>query len=195
MTNDFASFTTKYITLLQDEMDSILTPSTLEKMEEALEAITKCNREGGTVWLIGNGGSASLASHMATDLQLAGVKAIALTDVANITTQGNDDGFEYIFSNQLETLGRKGDIVIAISGSGESINIIYAITKAQYMEIYSIGVVGFNGGDMVLSVNSYWKPSLLLHFPSPHMGRSQDGHQIILHVLCYWLMELKKGKI
>src|ERR1700722_2408633 len=84
-----------------------------------------------TVWLVGDGGAASLAAHMATDLQLAGVRALPLTDVAAITTIGNDQSFAQTFSAQLERVAEGGDILIAISTSGNSMNILNAIAYAR----------------------------------------------------------------
>ena len=105
-----------------------------------VEAIKKARR----VYLIGNGGSAANAIHIANDLVLScGVKAHALTaDVAILTAIGNDNGYEYVFSRQLEVYGEPGDLLIALSGSGNSPNIIKALLAASKIGMDTYSVVG-----------------------------------------------------
>lgn len=153
------------------------------RLEEATDKIWNC---GGTVWLIGNGGSAALASHMATDLQLAGVRALALTDVAAITTYANDISFGYSFRGQLNRLMGREDILIAISGSGNSGNILDACELAKERGVYVIGLSGFERGG---SLNDPGYCDLHLHAPAQQMGQVQDLQQVMLHIICYWLMK------
>lgn len=176
----FKEFAFDYMEQLQHALDHV----NLNKVKEAVDLIKGCR---GTVWLIGNGGSASLASHMATDLQLAEVRAIALTDVAAVTTYSNDVAYGKCFSKQLQVLAKQGDLIIVISGSGNSENIINAIGWGLALSIKTISVVGLNGGDAKAA-------DLCLHVPAKNMGVSQDGHQVILHMICYYLMEERRER-
>lgn len=180
MAGSFQEFAIGYVKKLQLGLSQL----PIEEMERVARAISFTP---GTVWLIGNGGSASLADHMATDLRLAGVRAISLTSVAEITTIANDQEFEGVFSHQLRQLARKGDILIAISGSGNSPNIIQACTAGKRLGLTVVGMSGFLGGRMPVDH--------LLHFISKEMGVAQDLEQIGLHILCYWLMEGVRDEI
>lgn len=157
------------------------------RLENAADHIWNCS---GTVWLIGNGGSACLASHMATDLQLASVRAIALTDVAALTTYANDLAFSYSFSAQLNRLMGREDILIALSGSGNSGNILDACAFARKKGVYVIGLSGFQRGG---SLNDPGYCDLHLHAPADSMGQVQDLQQVMLHIICYWLMKERKA--
>lgn len=175
----FAGFFVKY----WYDLAEAATKLQVDEIYKAAEMIRDCK---GTVWLIGNGGSATLASHMATDLQLANIKAIALTDVAAITTYANDVNFMSCFTFQFAKLFQEEDILIAISGSGKSPNVVQAAYYAMTANISVIAVTGFDGG--TLKENC----SLHLSCPAQHMGVSQDLHQVVLHMICYYLMEGKK---
>lgn len=109
------------------------------------QQLIKCFKRGGKVLLCGNGGSSTMASHFAAELvghYLHPIKkplnAIALNDPANITAIGNDRGFEYIFSRQIEAIGKKSDILIALSTSGRSKNVLQAIKQAKKQRIIVI---------------------------------------------------------
>lgn len=116
------------------------------------------------VFVIGNGGSASNASHLAQDLakgtrinnnQKNRLRALSLTDnMAFVTAQGNDEGYNTIFEQQLRTLANPGDMVIAISGSGNSQNIIEAIEWANNNRLITLGVTGFDGGKLKKSLST-----------------------------------------
>ena len=96
-------------------------------MKSLTDAVRKANR----VYLIGNGGSAANAIHIANDLISCGIKAQALLDISTITAIANDYGYEHVFSRQLEVFGNKGDLLVCLTGSGNSMNILEAITKAK----------------------------------------------------------------
>jgi len=137
------------------------------------------------ILVFGNGGSAADAQHIATELTVrymsdrAPIAAIALTtDSSTLTAAGNDLGFEYIFSRQIEALGQDGDIAIAISTSGNSDNIIKALKMARSKNITTIGLSGCDGGKM---------PPLCDHIitvPSDMTARIQEMHILIGHLLC-----------
>jgi D-sedoheptulose 7-phosphate isomerase len=163
--------------------------ATLDKMDpqdiwNVVEALKRCAAVDGTVWLVGNGGSAALAAHMATDLQLGGLRAMSLTDVAALTTAANDNSYEYSFVTQLEMLARRDDVLIAISGSGKSPNIVRALEWATGNNLVTVGLVGFNGGAM--------KAHHTIHAPVDKMAQAQDVQQIVLHIIAYWLIDARK---
>ena len=116
MTKEFYEFANNY----KQDLEAALKDLDLESLRKASQLIKNCK---GLVWLAGNGGSAALASHMATDLQLAGVRAQALTDVAAITTYANDISYTDSITEQMKYLVRPGDLMILISTSGNSDNI------------------------------------------------------------------------
>lgn len=150
-----------------------------------------------TVFVIGNGGSAASASHFAQDLAKGTkvsidcakrIKALSLVDnVAFICAIGNDDGFDKIFEQQLRTYAKPGDVLIAISVSGNSSNIIRAVNWANDNELTTVGVTGFNGGEL-REVNQY-----SVHVPLRDMCTSESIHTVIFHYVVLALTEkLKK---
>lgn len=146
-----------------------------------------------TIFVIGNGGSASNASHFAQDLAKGTrisadhpkrVKALSLTDnVAFICALGNDDGFDQIFEQQLRTYSYPGDVLIAISGSGNSPNIIRAVNWANNNQLTTVGITGFNGGRLK-DINQY-----SVHVPLSDMCTSESIHTIIFHYVVIVLTE------
>ena len=134
---------------------------------------------------MGNGGSSSDASHIAGEFvnrfqkDRPPLPAIALnTDMAVITSIGNDYGFNLIFSRQVETLAKEGDIVIAISTSGNSPNVIVAVETARKMGITTIGLTGGNGGSLAALVDYAFV------VPSKVTPRIQEVHITLGHVIC-----------
>src|SRR3989338_6380410 len=127
-----------------------------EIIESVADLILKKSKTGNTVYIIGNGGSATTAAHFATDLSHCGIidhkpiiRAMSLTEnVALITAIGNDRGYEEIFTRQLTSLFQKGDILIAISASGNSPNLVSAVKKAKYLGGETVGLLGFDGGEL-----------------------------------------------
>jgi len=135
--------------------------------------------------LFGNGGSAGDAQHLATELTVryhrsrAPIAAIALTtDTSVLTAAGNDLGFEQVFARQIEALGRKGDVAIAISTSGKSPNVIAALTQARAKGLVTVAFGGKGGGDMAGLADH------LLVVPSDTTARIQEMHILIGQMLC-----------
>ncbi len=126
-----------------------------KELKKIIQIITKCLIKGGKLMFCGNGGSASDAQHLATEflirlkpnLNRSSIPAISLTlDSSVLTACGNDYGFENVFSRTLESLGNKKDVLIAISTSGNSKNIINVLKKAKKKKIFTIGFLGYKGG-------------------------------------------------
>jgi phosphoheptose isomerase len=178
------NFADKYLQEVEEVCDTIYNLDLLP----ALEMIRGAER----VWLAGNGGSATLASHMATDLQLAGIKALSLTDVAAITTYANDFSYAESLSKQVRLLCGEKDLLILISGSGNSTNIYQAILASQFNACPVMAILGLSGG--YIGDTGLGAKDLILHLPTNGMGPAQDGHQILLHILCYYLIEQLKER-
>ena len=140
---------------------------------------------GGKILIAGNGGSAADAQHFVAELagkfiyERKGLPAIALTTNSSIITAiGNDFGYEYIFSRQVEGLGQQGDIFVGISTSGNSQNLIQAMQSAQNIGITTVGLLGKDGGLMKELCN------LKLIVPTQSTQHIQEAHIMIIHELC-----------
>ena len=141
--------------------------------------------KGRKILICGNGGSAADSQHMAAEFVGRFVKerqslpALALTvDTSLLTAVGNDYGFDYVFSRQVEGLGQEGDVLIAISTSGNSANVVRAVKTAKEKGVFVIGMTGENGG--VLAKES----DLCLAVPSQVTERIQEMHIMIIHMIC-----------
>lgn len=149
------------------------------------ERIAATLAAGGKILLCGNGGSAADAQHIAAELvgrfvvERAGLPAIALTtDTSALTAIGNDYGYDYTFARQVEALGRTGDVLVAISTSGNSPNIIRAAEAARARGVAVVGFTGEGGGKLApLS-------DICFRVPSTETPRIQEGHEFIGHLLC-----------
>ena len=156
-----------------------------EKLNQSTIKIISCLKNNGKVILFGNGGSAADAQHMAAELigrfkiERESISAIALTtDTSVITSIGNDYDFNKIFSRQCESLVNENDVVIAISTSGNSDNVINGVLKAKEKGSFVVGLTGNSGGKLKSSAD------ILLDVPSDDTARIQEGHRVIIHSLC-----------
>lgn len=170
-----------YIAALRD----VLARVDVDVVETIIDALLCAREQGHTVFIIGNGGSASTSSHMATDLckvtavdGAPGVRAVSLADnVALVTAWSNDEAYEYSFSGPLQAYMSRGDVLIAISASGRSPNVLEATRVANRMGALTIGLTGFGGGQLaglarislVVDANDY--------------GLVEDAHLAINHAL------------
>lgn len=160
-------------------------------IQDAIDTLKKAHAEGRQVFILGNGGSATCASHIACDFQ-KGLKevsgkrfrAMSVTDnVAVMTAWANDTDYDNIFAEQLDSLLDKGDVVLAISGSGNSRNVIKAVEKANEMGAITMGWSGFDGGKLAKAVQ---KPIVI---KSDNMQRIEDVHMILGHLVFHCLMK------
>ena len=163
----------------------ILSAIESDAFNDYIQLLLDVAKSGKTIYIIGNGGSAATASHYANDISFGvksvtcGLKAISLTDNnAVLTALGNDYGYEHIFSKQLEKLMVKGDILIAISASGNSENIVSALNFVRNFGNKIVGISGFDGG--YLADNS--DVSLLVSSNKGEYGPVEDVHSIIGHI-------------
>ena len=160
----------------QAELERIVTQG--EDMAERL-------RRGCRILVCGNGGSAADAQHFAAELSGRFVKerralaGIALTtDTSALTAIGNDYGFERIFSRQVEALGRPGDLLVGISTSGNSPNVLLAVEAAKEQGMKTLGLLGRDGGELKAICDE------ALVVPSPVTARIQEVHQMVYHFWC-----------
>jgi D-sedoheptulose 7-phosphate isomerase len=161
-----------------------------DRIVEVVHLIARTLREGGKVILFGNGGSATDASHIAAEfvnrflIDRPPLPAIALnTDPAVMTSIGNDFGFDEVFSKQLAALGREGDVVIAISTSGNSANVLKALEVAKSLGLRTVVLTGGTGGKMAGMADHTFI------VPSRHTPHIQETHITLGHVICQMVDE------
>lgn len=158
-----------------------------DEIIKAVDLLVSAYKDGNKLLLCGNGGSAADCQHIATEfmirlshhIQRPALPAIALTtDSSNLTAGGNDIGFENIFARNVEGLGALGDVLLAISTSGNSSNIIKAVEVSHSKGMKVIGLLGGNGGKLKSLVD------LPIVVPSSNVQRIQEGHITIAHIVC-----------
>lgn len=181
------SYTLSYKAELLKTIESI----DLEKVQQAIEWFREARNAGRQMFVCGNGGSASTASHFACDMVKGAsygrekrFRVMALTDqLPTITAYANDVSYDVIFEEQLRNFALEGDIVLAISGSGNSPNVVRAVQWANSAGCRTIALTGKDGGKLGPLVH------LNIRIPSPHMGRIEDAHMIVCHMIGYCFME------
>ncbi len=162
-----------------------------EKIEDVVNTLKAAHAEGRQVFLLGNGGSAATATHVAEDLQ-KGIKetsgkrfkVISLTDSTPlICAWANDKGYDYVFAEQIDSFLEPGDVVVALSGSGNSPNVVKAVERANEMGAITIGWAGYSGGKLA----SVAQKSIVVN--SDNMQRIEDVHMILGHLVFACLMK------
>ena len=176
-----------YISYLHDLLENI----PINQVEKVINIFLEAREQGKKIFFVGNGGSAAASSHFTEDLSKGAFKegekpfkAISLTDnVAYITALGNDEGYEKCFVDQLKTLFDPGDIVLGISASGNSPNILEALKYANNNNGTTIGFVGFDGGEMKKICDH------VVHIETlkGEYGPAEDIHLILVHLICTYL--------
>jgi len=155
--------------------------------QQLADAMLRCWSAGGKILLAGNGGSAADAMHFAEELTVRFMKnrkalpAVALCDPTVLTCAANDFGFDAIFSRQIEALGKRGDVFIAFTTSGNSSNILRAIDAAKQQGLITASFLGKDGGQC----RGKCDIELLIPANLPH--RIQEGHKIVYHTICEWV--------
>ena len=187
MRSPFQNFASDYQQRLKNAIDQLPTKG----LEDLAQSLLQCWREGKQVFFFGNGGSAGNAIHLANDF-LYGVskqlghalKAHALSaNSAVITCLANDEGYDGIFFRQLAVLAQPGDIAIALSGSGNSSNILKAIEWCKENQVKSIAILGFEGGTAKSLAD------VSIHVPVKDMQISEDLQLIVGHMMMQWLYQ------
>ena len=155
---------------------------------QAAEIMLQCLMNDGKILACGNGGSAADAQHFAAEMtgrfekERMELAAVALTtDTSALTAIGNDYGFDHVFSKQVRAQGRAGDVLIGISTSGNSANIITAIEAAHERDMQVIAFTGRDGGKIAAMLKDN---DILLNVPHPRTARIQEVHILLIHALC-----------
>ena len=159
-----------------------------EPAAQAAELMLECLINDGKILICGNGGSAGDAQHFAAEMtgrfekERMELAAIALTtDTSALTAIGNDYGFDHIFSKQVRALGRSGDILVGISTSGNSGNVIEAIKAAHERDMKVVAMTGRDGGKIAAMLKD---SDILLNVPHPRTARIQENHILLIHAIC-----------
>ena len=183
---DYAARAVRDLQISRDVFDRALSdPAFIEQVAGATELATKALRSGKKILFAGNGGSAADAQHLATELVVrfvvnrAALPAIALTtDSSILTAIGNDFGFEQLFARQIAALGHAGDVLVAISTSGRSANILAGCREARERKLSVIGLTGADGGAM------HEVCDVLVCVPSDRTAFIQQVHIAVGHIIC-----------
>ncbi len=167
----------------------------LKSVKQSVAICCEALRSGNKILFAGNGGSAADAQHLAGELvnrfgfERPGLPAIAITtDSSILTSISNDYGFNRLFARQIEALGNKGDVLVSLSTSGNSPNIIEGINEARRKGIRNIGLTGRTGGKMKSLCD------LCLNIPSDETPRIQEAHILIGHIICSEIEKTLFGK-
>jgi D-sedoheptulose 7-phosphate isomerase len=184
------SFPQNYKSELLEAIDTI----DLAKVNQAIAILTQARDENRHIFVCGNGGSASTASHFVCDMVKGAsfnrdkrFRIMALTDsLPTITAYSNDVSYECVFVEQLKNFAEPGDVVIAISGSGNSPNVLRAIEYANSLGCRTVALSGRDGGKLAPLAEINIQASI------PHMGRIEDVHMIVMHMICYYFMDAEK---
>ena len=163
----------------------------IERVEQLIDVFRRAREEDRQIFVFGNGGSAATANHFACDIVKGAsygrekrFRILSLSEqVPTMTAYSNDVGYESVFVEPLKNFARPGDVAMAISGSGNSENVVRAIDYANGIGCYTVGLSGITGGRLRPSVD------LSLHVPDNHMGRVEDAHFFICHMVCYHFMD------
>jgi D-sedoheptulose 7-phosphate isomerase len=178
-----------------DYLTQILNGINASEIGRFVTTLLDARNRGATIFFIGNGGSAATASHFANDLAIGTnsyekpFRVLSLTDnQAIITAIGNDFGYQDIFVRQLRILGKVGDVVVAISASGNSPNLLSAFEYAKSAGIKSVAITAFDGGKMKMMADEG------IHVPTApkEYGPAEDAHMVLDHLVGAYLMRLVK---
>jgi D-sedoheptulose 7-phosphate isomerase len=181
------NFAEQYKTALEETISKIDT----DRVGQAIEWFDEARAQSKHIFVCGNGGSASTASHFACDMVKGAsfnrdsrFRIMALTDsLPTLTAYSNDVSYECVFVEQLKNFAQPGDLVMCISGSGNSPNVLRAAEYANAIGCKTIALTGRDGGKLAPLAQ------LNIQVPVPHMGRIEDAHMIICHMIAYRFME------
>src|SRR5215212_3070241 len=178
-----------------DEVADVAAAIDIACLERVAVMLLTCQARGRVVFVVGNGGSAATASHFACDLSKGTrrdgpptFRVVSLTDnVPLLTAWANDSGYERVFSEQVTALARPGDLLVAISASGNSPNVIAAIDAARSCGMAIVGLSGRSGGRLAHLVD------ILVNVPSDRIEVVEDAHLVVAHSLCVAVRERLAG--
>ena len=190
-TQDPAVFASAYL----EYLTSVLKRIDTAEIARFIQALLDARKRGATIFFVGNGGSAATASHFANDIAIGTndndepFRALSLTDnVAVLTALGNDFGYDEIFVRQLQVLGKKGDVLVGISASGNSPNVIKAFEYANLVSITTFALTAFDGGRMrTVADDGIHVPTELKEY-----GPAEDVHMVLDHLVGAYLTRVIK---
>ncbi len=188
-----ADFASKYLSYLSE----LLTRIEVKKVEKIIHLFEEAGERGKTIYLLGNGGSAARASHLANDINIGTradgrrpIRAISLADnLSVITALANDEGYAKIFVRQLEGILMRGDVVVGFSASGNSENLIAAFRFARRQGAVTVACTGFNGGELHRSADF----ALHISTPNGEYGPVEDIFTILGHLIYSYLRFSRRG--
>jgi D-sedoheptulose 7-phosphate isomerase len=182
-----SGFVDNYKGRLLNALDTI----PLERVAQAIEWLREAREQGRTIYVCGNGGSGSTGSHFVCDMVKGAsynrqrrFRIQSLNDsMPTLMAYANDVSYDCVFVEQLKNFARPGDVLFSLSGSGNSANVIKAVEFANEAGLRTISLTGRDGGQLgPLS-------QLEINVAEPHMGRIEDGHTVVMHMICYYFME------
>lgn len=174
-----------------NQLQGMLSNLPANEIEDVITTVLDARRRDAQIFVIGNGGSAATASHLAVDMGKCAsqgtdrFRVMSLNDnVPWMLALANDLSYSDIFSEQLKNFARPGDVLLAFSGSGNSENVLRAVRYANSIGCETIGFSGYEGGQLKLEAQR------CIVVDANHMGRIEDGHMVIQHLVNYYLMSL-----
>ena len=184
-------FATEYI----EGVEHLLGSLDATQIARMVALVEQAGESGRRIYAIGNGGSAATASHFVNDMGKGAslgrekrFKIVPLTDcVPWMTALSNDLSYDDVYVEQLRNFAEPGDVVIAVSGSGNSENVLRAVRYAREVGCHTVGLAGFQGGKLKDLVDC------CIVVESDHMGRIEDLHLVLLHIVCYYFMDQGEG--
>ena len=176
---------------LAEAREALAEPYLLEAAHRIVPLLVRARSAGRTVFFFGNGGSASTASHFVTDITKVAARGpgrrtrcVSLNDnVPGMTALANDIDYAHVFAEQLKVLAEPGDVAVAISGSGNSPNVLEAVKVARTLGVATIGLTGMGGGKLKELVD------VAVVVPSNSMQHTEDSHVVLLHLLTAYLRD------
>lgn len=166
-------------------MESLRHPLQIEFIEKAVNALCSCLKAGGKILIAGNGGSLCDAMHFAEELtgfyraKRPALAAIALSDPGHMSCVANDMGYDFVFSRGVEALGKKEDVLVVMTTSGNSMNLVEAVKMAKVKEMATIAFLGKTGGKL----KGLCDLELIIDKSFPYSDRVQEAHMAVIHIL------------
>ncbi|NWF83757.1 MAG: SIS domain-containing protein [Bryobacteraceae bacterium] len=184
-----------FIRNYQSSLDAAMATVSHEKVALAIEWLREARDSGRSIFVAGNGGSAATASHLVCDMVKGAsygkdrrFRMMALHDnLPTLTAYSNDVDYTVAAVEQLKNFAQPGDVLLTISGSGNSPNVVKAAEWARAAGLKTIALTGRDGGRLGPA------SELEIRVAEPHMGRIEDAHMIICHMICYYFMDMERG--
>ena len=183
-----------YPEIYKNEVLEAIAALDLASVQNAIDWFAEARLQDRLIFVCGNGGSAATASHFCCDMMkcasssdLGRFRIVSLVDtVPTVTAYANDEAYSKVFMRQLQHLASPGDLFMALSGSGNSPNVVEAMEEANKLGLRTIAMTGRDGGKLGPLAQ------LQIHVPVAHMGRIEDGHMIACHMICYHFVDHEK---